>query len=91
MTDETPRQLSRPQRMLAYMIGAMIAISVAAIIALIIGAAVGAAADGGFQKGIWPTILLVPYFALPIGIALLIALFVVSIVSRTRQNRSSGS
>jgi uncharacterized membrane protein len=91
MTQETPRPLSRIQRSLAYMIGAMIAISVAAIIALIIGAAAGAAGDGGFQKGVWPTVLLIPYFALPLGILLLIALFIISVVTRTRQNRGSGS
>ena len=64
-----------------------VALSILAFLAVIIGTAVGAGADNGFSQGIWPTLIVLPLIALPIGFVLMIVLLVMSFRRRTRENK----
>ena len=73
--------------MLAFIIAGLVVLSLLSIFAAFIGAAEGALPDEQAGKGIWPTLEILPAFALPIAFVLLIAFFIVSGVRRSRANR----
>ena len=62
-------------------------LSILAFVAVIIGTATGAGADGGFGRGVWPIVLTLPLFGLPLGFLLIIALLVMTGVRRSREAR----
>jgi amino acid transporter len=72
---------------MAYVIVAVVAASIVAFFAIIFGTASGMqAAD--FANGIWLVISFVPWFGLPIGIALIIALVLMNAHRRSRGARN---
>ncbi|HEV7565079.1 MAG: hypothetical protein QOD05_12 [Microbacteriaceae bacterium] len=89
MTQETPQSASRLQRTLAFIIGGLVLASLLAIAAVIAGTAFGVGSNNGFSHGVWPTILVLPLIALPIGFILMIVLLIVSGTRRSRANREA--
>jgi hypothetical protein len=86
VTHETPQNVSRLQRSLAYAIAAVVILSLLAIVALLIATAVGVKA-AGFSSGIWPAILVLPDIGFPIAFVLMIILLIISLKNRSRTNR----
>jgi TRAP-type C4-dicarboxylate transport system permease small subunit len=79
---------SRVERSLAVMVAAVLALSVLSFVAIIIATAAGA--DGAtFGSGIWPTVFLVPYVGLPIGVVLMVVLLILNMRRRLRDSRGS--
>lgn len=79
-----PREDSRLERILAYMAVGTIALAIVCIAAVLIGTASGAGVNNGFSSGIWPTVFIMPMIALPLGLILFIALFIVNTVRRSK-------
>ena len=75
------------QRLIAYAIATLVVVSLLCFVAVIIGTWVGAADDGGFSVGLWPVIITLPLFALPIGMVLTITLLIVSASARAKRER----
>ncbi|MCU1545818.1 MAG: hypothetical protein JWP30_918 [Homoserinimonas sp.] len=71
---------------MAYMIAALVLLSLASFVAVIIGTSVGAGENDGFSQGAWPSIIMLPLFALPVAMILTIALLIVSTVKRSKRN-----
>ena len=69
------------------MFAALVGCSIVAFFAVIIGSAAGAAANDGFSQGIWPFVIMFPWFGLPIAFILLI----VNAVRRSRETRAGSS
>lgn len=91
MSDSGPISEHRAERVLAFMFAAVVGLSILAFFAVMIGTLTGAAADDGFSQGIWPLVIMLPWFGLPIGFALLIALLIVNAVRRSREARAGSS
>lgn len=71
------------------MIVGLVAASVIAFVAIIVGTQLGAGADDGFSHGLWPTILMLPLFALPVAFVLLVVLLIRGVGRRSRLARSA--
>jgi Ni/Fe-hydrogenase subunit HybB-like protein len=91
VSDSGPITQHRAERILAYMFVAIVAISILAFIAVMIGTANGAGENDGFSQGLWPLVLTLPLFGLPIAFLLLIALLIVNGVRRSRAARTGSS
>ena len=87
MTSQTPQSASRLDRILAYLVAGVMGLSILAFVAVIIGTATGAGASGGFGRGVWPIVLTLPLFGLPLGFLIIIALLVITGVRRSREAR----
>lgn len=86
MSLQTPRPVSRVQRILAYIIAALVVLSLVAIAALIAGYALGAAAAQGTGQGIWPTVMFIPMIGLPVAFVLILVLLGISLIGRGKTN-----
>ncbi|WP_424937398.1 MULTISPECIES: hypothetical protein [Bacteria] len=88
----TPRADDVPvraiDRFLAFAALGIAAASVLSFFAIIIGTAVGMR-QSDFGGGLWPVIAAVPLWGLPIALAMIIALLVMSFVRRGRAARRS--
>lgn len=82
---------NRAERVLAYMFAAVVGLSILAFFAVMIGTMAGAAADDGFSRGVWPIVLMLPWFGLPIAFLLLITLLIVNGIRRARTTRAGSS
>jgi uncharacterized membrane protein len=71
------------------MVAAVVGLSILAFIAVLIGTSAGVGNNDGFSQGIWPFVLTLPLFGLPVGFVLLIALLVTSAVRRSREARAN--
>ena len=91
MSDSGPITQHRAERVLAFMFVGIVGISILAFIAVMIGTLVGAGANDGFSQGVWPIVLTLPLFGLPIAFTLLIALIIVNGVRRARASRAGSS
>jgi hypothetical protein len=91
VSDSGPITQHRAERILAYMFVAIVGLSILAFIAVMIGTAAGAGADDGFSQGIWPLVIMLPWFGLPLAFLLLIALLIVNGVRRARAGRAGSS
>ena len=91
MSDSGPVTEHRAERVLAFMFAAVVGLSILAFLAVIIGTAAGAGADNGFSEAPWPFIIMLPWFGLPIGFLLLIALLIVNWVRRSREPKARAS
>ncbi|WP_345068927.1 hypothetical protein [Leifsonia kafniensis] len=91
MTIQPPPSPQRIDRILAYMVAAVIGLSIIAFVAVIAATAAGVGANDGFSTGIWPFVIMLPLFGLPVGFVLIIALLVISTVRRSRQTRANKS
>ena len=74
---------------MAYLIAGLVVLSLASFVAVIIGTAMGAGTENGFSSGLWPTIIMLPLFALPTAMLLTIALLITSSISRRNGNKTS--
>jgi hypothetical protein len=83
VTEKTPANTNRTERVIAYMIVSTIALTIVTLIAIIIGAGTGIDAS----TGIWPAITILPIIGLPAAIVLIIALVASSAVRRARAAR----
>ncbi|MGG7465666.1 MULTISPECIES: multidrug ABC transporter ATPase [unclassified Plantibacter] len=90
MTEENTPSISRPERVLAYMVMAIVVVSIAAFVAVMIGTATGLQ-QADFGTGVWPIVTILPLIGLPIAFALVIALMIVGAVRRSRESRGSSS
>jgi uncharacterized membrane protein len=88
VTNSTPETVNRGQRIMAYLIAILVVLSLASFIAVIVGTAMGALPDG-LDQGIWPVVLMLPWFALPSAMLLTIALLIISSASRKKANKAS--
>ena len=91
MSDTGPITQHRAERVLAFMFVGIVGISILAFIAVMIGTLMGAGANDGFSQGVWPIVLTLPLFGLPIAFILLIALIIVNGVRRARTSRAGSS
>ncbi len=91
MSESGPVIEHRAERILAYMFVGIVALSIGAFIAVMVGTLAGAGANDGFSQGIWPAVIMLPWFGLPIAFLLLIALLIVNGVRRSRAARSGSS
>ena len=87
MTTQTPNDPARLEKILAYMVAGVVGLSILAFLAVILGTAVGVGDNDGFSKGVWPAVLTLPLFGLPIGFLLVITLMIVSGLRRAREAR----
>jgi Ni/Fe-hydrogenase subunit HybB-like protein len=74
---------------MAYLIAGLVVLALASFIAVIIGTAMGAGTENGFSEGLWPTVIMLPLFALPTAMLLTIALLIISSIARKNGNRTS--
>lgn len=74
---------------MAYLIAGLVVLALASFVAVIIGTAMGAGTEDGFSQGLWPTIIMLPLFALPTAMLLTIALLIISNISRKNGNKTS--
>lgn len=74
---------------MAYIVAGVVGLSIIAFFAVIAATATGVGANDGFSSGIWPIVITLPLFGLPIGFLLIIALLVISTVRRSREARQS--
>jgi len=86
---QTPPDPSRIERILAYMVAGVVGLSILAFIAVIIGTATGVGDNDGFSQGLWPAILTLPLYGLPLGFVLIIALMIFSGLRRAREARQN--
>ncbi|MBD8102235.1 multidrug ABC transporter ATPase [Plantibacter sp. VKM Ac-2885] len=86
MTDEQTPSISRPERILAYMVVTIVAVSIAAFVAVMVGTATGLE-QGDFAVGVWPVVTILPLVGLPIAFLMLITLIIVGAVRRSRESR----
>jgi len=89
VTIQPPHASNRPERILAYMVAAVVVLSILCFIALIAGTALGAGNNDGFSQGLWPTVITLPLFGLPVGFVLIIVLMVLSGVRRSREAKEN--
>jgi hypothetical protein len=87
VTTQTPHDSGRLEKILAYMVAGVVGLSILAFLAVILGTAAGVGDNDGFSQGIWPAVLTLPLFGLPIGFLLVIALMIVSALRRAREAR----
>jgi hypothetical protein len=86
VTDEQTPSISRPERILAYMVVTIVAVSIAAFVAVMVGTATGLE-QGDFAVGAWPVVTILPLVGLPIAFLMLITLIIVGAVRRSRESR----
>jgi len=85
----TPTESSLFDRVIAYAIVALVVLSVVSFVAVIIGTQTGAGENDGFSQGLWPTVLVFPLFALPVGFLLLVVLLVRGVGRRNKLARQT--
>jgi len=91
VSESGPITQHRAERILAYMFVGIIGLSILAFLAIMIGTLAGAAENDGFSTGVWPLVLTLPLFALPIAFLVLIVLLIVNGVRRARESRAGSS
>lgn len=79
-----PVRANRIERILAIAVVVVIVASLGCFIAMIVGTSLGVGDNDGFSHGIWPTIILVPYYGLPLAFVLIVALLASNGVRRSR-------
>ncbi|WP_139417840.1 multidrug ABC transporter ATPase [Agromyces laixinhei] len=90
MSDSGPIIDNRAERVLAYMFAAIVALCIICFFAVMIGTFSGVSREE-MGAGIWPVVLMLPWFGLPVAFLLLIALLIVNGVRRGRAARAGSS
>lgn len=91
MSESGPIIEQRAERVLAYMFVGIVGISILAFLAVMFGTLAGAGENDGFSSGIWPFVIMLPWFGLPLAFLLLIALLIVNGIRRRRQSTAGSS
>ena len=86
MANDTPLTAYRGERILAFMVASAVGLSILSFVAIIIGTAAGVK---NFGEGVWPVIFVLPLIGLPLGLALMIALLIVSGLRRGREAKDA--
>lgn len=86
MAENSPIIDNRAERVLAFMVAASIGMSILAFLAIIIATVAGVT---NFAEGVWPVIIVLPLVGLPIGLVLMITLFIVSAIRRGRESKDA--
>lgn len=86
MSTQTPITQHRAERVLAFMVASAIGLSIICFLATIIGTAAGVR---DFSSGVWPVVIVLPAIGLPLGLALMITLLIVSGVRRGREAKDA--
>ncbi len=86
MSTQTPITQHRAERVLAFMVASAIGLSILCFLATIIGTAAGVR---DFSSDVWPVVIVLPAIGLPLGLALMIALIIVSGVRRGREAKDA--
>lgn len=86
MPENAPVPLNRIERVLASMIAGVVGLSLIAIVATLIGS--GSGAD--MSTGVWPPLLGIGYFGLPLAFLLILVFLIVTVVRRRRIARDGG-
>jgi ABC-type dipeptide/oligopeptide/nickel transport system permease component len=81
----------RAERILAYMFIGVIGLSILAFLAIMFGTLADVGENDGFSQGVWPLVLTLPLFGLPLAFLLLIAVLIVNGVRRARESRAGTS
>lgn len=85
--DTAPVNASRAERMLAYMVAGIVGVSILSFLAVMVGSLMDSGTQGWASHGIWPFVIMFPWFGLPLAMVLLITLVVLSSIRRTREAR----
>jgi uncharacterized Tic20 family protein len=80
-----PAPVRRGERVLLFMIASALGLSVICIVALIIGRATGVIV----ANGIWQVVIVLPLIGFPIGLLLMIAYLVTTIIRRSREAKDA--
>jgi uncharacterized membrane protein len=80
--------IHRNERIMAYMIVGIVGLSIVAFVAVIVATYVGMNAKE-FASGVWPMVLNLPLFGLPIGFVLIVVLLITSMRRRGREARDA--
>ncbi|GAA2074056.1 multidrug ABC transporter ATPase [Microbacterium hatanonis] len=80
--DDMP--VRRIDRILAFMSVGLLVLSVGCFFAVLISRPAGVT---DYSAGIWPTVILLPSFGLPLAFVLIIVVLVMSFVRRARANK----
>lgn len=80
MPENAPVPLNRIERVLASMIAGVVGLSLVAIAATLVGANTGA----DMATGVWPPLLAIGYFGLPLAFLLILTFIVTTVVRRRR-------
>ncbi len=86
MPENAPVPLNRIERVLASMIAGVVGLAVIAIAATLIGSSSGT----DMSTGVWPAVLGVGYFGLPLAFLLILTFIIVTVVRRRRIARDGG-
>ena len=73
------------------MVAGVVGLSILCFVAMIAGTALGVGDNDGFSKGLWPVIITLPLFGLPLGFLLTIGLIVFVAIRRNRDSSASPS
>lgn len=79
---------SRLERILAYMVAGVVGLSILCFFAVLFGTWSGQAAAQQDPLSPWVWVIMFPYFGLPAGMLLVIALLIVSSLRRSREARA---
>jgi uncharacterized Tic20 family protein len=86
VAENSPIIDNRAERVLAFMVAASIGMSILAFLAIIIATVAGVT---NFAEGVWPVVIVLPLVGLPIGLVLMITLFIVSAIRRGRESKDA--
>ena len=90
MSESGPITDNRAERVLAYMFAAIVGLSIICFFAVMIGTFSGVSREE-MGTGIWPLVVTLPLFGLPLAFLLLIAVLIVNGVRRARASRAGSS
>lgn len=79
----------RTERILAIAVATLVGLALICFIAVIAGTSLGAGANDGFSHGIWPTVFFIQYYGLPLAFLLIVALFIVNGLRRSRAAKAA--
>jgi TRAP-type C4-dicarboxylate transport system permease small subunit len=85
VTNHSTERDLRIERVLAYLVAISIALAVVSFIAVVVATAAGL---NDFDTGAWPAVITMPYFALPLGVILIITLLLLNGRRRKREYRN---
>jgi len=85
VTNHSTQRDLRIERTLAYLVAISIALAVISFVAVVVATAMG---QTDFDNGVWPAVITMPYFALPLGVLFIIILVVLNGRRRQREYRN---
>ncbi|GHD79466.1 hypothetical protein GCM10007394_09070 [Salinibacterium amurskyense] len=85
VTNHSTERDLRIERVLAYLVAFSIALAVLSFVAVVVATALG---QTEFDNGVWPAVITMPQFALPLGVVFIITLVVLNGRRRQREYRN---